>query len=572
MCLCIDPSHSASMETIQEDCGGDSGGSCGGWNHIGDISKVGDTNNGGRSNIITGGNGLKGSEPPYPTRNGTIDEHGVPPFLIKLYEMVDDKATDSIISWGSSSITFIISDEPRFISEILPCYFKNNRFDTFTYQLNIYGFKKKEWNPLEFEHKHFRQGQQHLLKNIKRQKSQNQRLKAINNTETLTVAISELEATFTEVRHTHKQIINKIHRVKDDIQKTLSEVKSIIKDKSRKLISTFSQGRKRKLVDINLGIYFGDVEKDFESMYGQFEVSMTHIDSFMTLSDLTNKIANEDTNSTGGGGGGGGRVPQFLQKLYNMVEKEEIDSFISWNLPHRDSFIIRDINKFATQVLPMYFSHTNFSSFNTQLNIYGFRKVRWERYEYANEWFRGGRHDLLANIKRRDKNLILNRSSTKFSFTQVQMFKDQLQTIQQEQENKIIYLSKYEEQIKNSVHEFKKAVVNMANIVNKMILESDENLENVKKAKLEIEDKVIEGQDLDVDEPVGNNMASINNNNVEAQAYFLDIEMDIEAMGKNMEMEDVWIIEREMEKYSSLCLGTESEMERKFSFNGASCS
>lgn len=64
--------------------------------------------------------------------------HGVTPFLNKLYSMVDDKSTNSIISWSSSRTTFIISDEQLLISKILPRYFKSNRLDSFFSQLNNY--------------------------------------------------------------------------------------------------------------------------------------------------------------------------------------------------------------------------------------------------------------------------------------------------------------------------------------------------------------------------------------------------------------------------------------------------
>lgn len=71
------------------------------------------------------------------------------------------------------------------------------------------------------------------------------------------------------------------------------------------------------------------------------------------------------------------------------------------------------------------------------------------------------------------------------------MFKDQLKTIEQEQVKNIICLSNYEEQMKSSVYEFKEKVINMANIVNKMILTNNQNIENIKRPKMDIEDNVI---------------------------------------------------------------------------------
>ncbi|PWA92268.1 winged helix-turn-helix DNA-binding domain, Heat shock transcription factor family [Artemisia annua] len=452
----------------------------------GDVEGIGDY-----GGIV--GSELIASETPILSVEATqrkIDEnHGVAPFLIKLYKMVNDEETHSIVSWGSACNTFIIFDEQRFINEILPSYFKTGRFDTFISQLNNYGFKKKRWNCLEFEHEYFQEGKQHLLRTIKRR---NQQYKVIDNTPSLSIPINELKATFGKVRHGHKQIVNRIKRFKHDTEKTLSDIMNIIEPLTKKLISTFSDGvgRKRKFVDIDPIIDLVDLKKDLESMYDQFDVSESDVEGLTTLSDLTEKVATVQGRRGGGAcsRGEGRRVPPFLHKLYDMVQKQEIDYLISWNLPYRDSFIIWDANKFAAQVLPTYFNHTNFGSFHSQLNIYGFKKVCWERHEYANEWFLGGRGDLLSNITRREKNRPLTSPATMFSLMEIEIFMNRLKAIQQEQESKIIWLSYYEEQMKISVDEFKEMVINKANIVNKMISKSNENLENAKKGKLVIED------------------------------------------------------------------------------------
>ncbi|PWA68783.1 winged helix-turn-helix DNA-binding domain, Heat shock transcription factor family (chloroplast) [Artemisia annua] len=155
------------------------------------------------------------------------------------------------------------------------------------------------------------------------------------------------------------------------MEKTLSEVQNITESLSRNPIFTFSKdiGGKGKFGDLDPSIVFVDIEKDLKTFFTQFEVPESSIDDFTTLSDLTQNVA-IGRGVRAGQAGGGRRVPDFLHKLYNMVEKQELDDLISWKLPKRDSFIIWDTNKFATHVLPMYFNHSNFSSFNSQLNIY----------------------------------------------------------------------------------------------------------------------------------------------------------------------------------------------------------
>ncbi|XP_070021839.1 heat stress transcription factor A-7a-like [Nicotiana sylvestris] len=110
----------------------------------------------------------------------------------------------------------------------------------------------------------------------------------------------------------------------------------------------------------------------------------------------------------GGGAGRGRRLtglrgvspPPFLLKTFEMLEDPETDPFIHWT-SGKTSFLITDTNKFAIEVLPKYFKHSNLSSFIYQLNNYGFKKVCSYKSEYANPWFRAGKKHWLKNIKSR---------------------------------------------------------------------------------------------------------------------------------------------------------------------------
>uniref|UniRef100_A0A0D3GHY3 HSF-type DNA-binding domain-containing protein n=1 Tax=Oryza barthii TaxID=65489 RepID=A0A0D3GHY3_9ORYZ len=68
----------------------------------------------------------------------------VAPFLVKTFEMVEDPATDAVVSWGGAARnSFVVWDPHAFAAGLLPLHFKHAKFSSFLRQLNTYGFRKE---------------------------------------------------------------------------------------------------------------------------------------------------------------------------------------------------------------------------------------------------------------------------------------------------------------------------------------------------------------------------------------------------------------------------------------------
>jgi hypothetical protein len=104
----------------------------------------------------------------------------------------------------------------------------------------------------------------------------------------------------------------------------------------------------------------------------------------------------------------------FLTETYHMIDRCDRE-IATWSATG-DNFVVKNVEKFASAVLPMYFKHSNFSSFARQLNFYGFRKLRSDPIltndvdpqtaayvRFYHEKFQKDRPELLHSIKRATK-------------------------------------------------------------------------------------------------------------------------------------------------------------------------
>ncbi|XP_010495279.1 PREDICTED: heat stress transcription factor A-5-like [Camelina sativa] len=90
---------------------------------------------------------------------------GLSSFYVRVYQVVDDPSTDSIISWSSNN-SFLIWNVGKFRRKIMPtCVEFGFNFSSFVSKLRSHGFKRvKGPGQLEFGDEYFVVDQPQLLK------------------------------------------------------------------------------------------------------------------------------------------------------------------------------------------------------------------------------------------------------------------------------------------------------------------------------------------------------------------------------------------------------------------------
>ncbi|CAO3595168.1 unnamed protein product [Absidia cylindrospora] len=102
-------------------------------------------------------------------------------------------------------------------------------------------------------------------------------------------------------------------------------------------------------------------------------------------------------------------IPEFVKKLFSMLEENAYPSILSWGLDGK-TFVVIEPTEFSKLILPKHFKHGNFASFVRQLNKYDFHKIRHQNddfpfghhaWEFCHSHFQYNRKELLRGIKRK---------------------------------------------------------------------------------------------------------------------------------------------------------------------------
>jgi len=166
----------------------------------------------------------------------------------------------------------------------------------------------------------------------------------------------------------------------------------------------------------------------------------------MTLSSPTPTVTKKRSNKSSKRREGGETAPIFLRKTYEMI-KTCNPEVATWS-EDGTTFVVKDPEKFASEEIPTFFKHNNFSSFVRQLNFYGFRKIKTDPirirdqesdaeakyWRFRHEKFLRGRPDLLSEIKKSNQIEPAEKQEVESLKSEVKDLKSQLATMSKNME------------------------------------------------------------------------------------------------------------------------------------------
>lgn len=151
----------------------------------------------------------------------------IPLFLKKLWKMVNDPIAEQIIGWNNTGDGFIIYDQVKFVTELLPQYFKHNNLSSFIRQLNFYDFHKVanvDKHEMEFAHSCFLKDLPETLAFITR-KVPNVKSRTIQGIKQ--ESINEVLTGVKELKSKHCLIDNELKLLKQENASLWNEINSL---------------------------------------------------------------------------------------------------------------------------------------------------------------------------------------------------------------------------------------------------------------------------------------------------------------------------------------------------------
>ncbi|KAI3760638.1 hypothetical protein L1987_51036 [Smallanthus sonchifolius] len=154
---------------------------------------------------------------------GVVTKSSPSPFLLKTYMLVDDPATDSVVSWNSDGTGFVVWQPAEFARDLLPTLFKHSNFSSFVRQLNTYGFRKVATSRWEFSNDRFHKGRKEVLCQIRRRKSWANKVQPVTQT-VKECDENQISSSTNSLSSGYNTLVGENHKLKKENQVLCSEL------------------------------------------------------------------------------------------------------------------------------------------------------------------------------------------------------------------------------------------------------------------------------------------------------------------------------------------------------------
>lgn len=333
---------------------------------------------------------FKLSSLPPPINSVVLDNPGSS-FTEKLFQLLEIESPE-VVRWLNHGLAFKIMDPLRFSLEVLPKYFRHTKISSFQRQLNLYGFRKitKGRDVGATFHPSFRRGCRELLSGVKRVAVKGMASSLDNDDEMMHGDAAD---------YLREQVVKAPYNLSVS-RRSHADSNTTTHSKKQKGVVPLQMSQ----LSMNLGFTGNNLkimqaiqEKSHQNVKVK---SVTHENLANHCSNSSSSTLRDNNSSYDLENKSVAEETTFPEKLFILLESESPE-LIRW-LNHGLAFKVVDPDRFAQEVLPKYFRHTNLSSFQRQLNLYGFRKIT-KGHDIGATFhpsFQKGNRELTSEIKR----------------------------------------------------------------------------------------------------------------------------------------------------------------------------
>jgi len=270
-------------------------------------------------------------------------------FPLKLHEIlrqVEVDGLDDVVGWLPHGRSFKIFKQKQFVDTILPKYFVMTKKSSFLRQLNLYGFNRLSAagpNQGSYYHEKFLRGMKFLCRRMQRQKINGNGIRAAGN---------------------------------PDNEPNLGDyppcpLGSLHQNLELAAVLPAKQQQEESATPASDAL--GDVPSDRQpkdtrsSPANAADASADTIPPPAAAAAIGQALGNIPNMQVS--------FPLKLQCILDKLEAEgTAGDIISW-MPHGRAFLVHDPQRFVSEVMPVHFKQSKYSSFQRQLHMYNFERV-----------------------------------------------------------------------------------------------------------------------------------------------------------------------------------------------------